>query len=229
VLNSDSSSEAQKTGTRRTLVRTLEATLRLAHPLMPYITEEIWQRVAPLAGIDAATIMTQSYPEPHPENVDQQAIDEMQWVKDFIIGARQIRSGMDIKPSQPLPVLLQDTSDKDRELCSTYGATISALARLESIDFVGAEAPESATALVGNMKLLVPMAGLIDKDAEMARLDKEIEKLEKDIQRTAGKLNNDSFVSKAPDAVVQKERDKLADMEAASANLKQQLEKIRAM
>jgi len=244
VLNSDDSSEAQKRGTRQTLVQVLEQLLRLAHPLMPYITEEIWQRVAPLAGdvhgstnvaggrtpgATGQTIMTQPYASVDERYNDEQAINEMQWVKDFIIGVRQIRSGMDIKPSQPLPVLLQDASDKDRELCSTYGATLTALARLEGIDFAGNDAPEAATALVGNMKLLVPMAGLIDKEAELARLAKEIEKLEKDIQRTAGKLSNDSFVSKAPDAVVQKERDKLAEMEAASANLKLQLEKIRAM
>ena len=231
VLNSESSSEAQKRGTRQTLVQILENLLRLTHPIMPYITEEIWQRVAPLAGNAGATIVTQDFPVVDAHFNDDKVITEMQWLKDFIIGVRQIRSGMDIKPSLPLPVLLQGASAEDKTRVSSHQLTIDFLAKTESITILndGDEAPEAATALVGKMKLLVPMAGLIDKDAESARLNKEIDKLDKDIQRTAGKLNNDSFVSKAPEAVVNKERDRLSEMETSLSQLKEQLEKIKAM
>ncbi|MBD3669851.1 MAG: valine--tRNA ligase [Gammaproteobacteria bacterium] len=231
VLNSESSSEAQKRGTRQTLVQVLEQLLRLAHPIMPYITEEIWQRVAPLAGVEGETIVTRDFPVIDDKFNDASVITEMQWVKEFIIGVRQIRSGMDIKPSQALPVLLQGATDEDQRRVESHRSTIDFLARTESIKILGAgeEGPESATALVGKMKLLVPMAGLIDKDAELARLAREIEKLEKDIQRIAGKLGNDSFVSKAPEAVVQKERDKLSQMEDSLSQLQEQQKKIQSM
>ncbi|MDH5360918.1 MAG: valine--tRNA ligase [Gammaproteobacteria bacterium] len=231
VLNSDSSTDAQKRGTRQTLVQVLEGLLRITHPIMPYITEEIWQRVAPLAGAVGETIVTQTFPVVDTRFNDVAVITEMQWVKDFIIGVRQIRSGMDIKPSRAMPILLQGASDEDQQRLASNQTTIDFLARTESITVLGEsdEAPESATALVGKMKLLVPMAGLIDKDAELARLGKEIEKLEKETQRISGKLNNDKFVSKAPEEVVQKEKDKLAEMETAMSQLKEQQEKIKAM
>ncbi|MDH5182872.1 MAG: valine--tRNA ligase, partial [Gammaproteobacteria bacterium] len=231
VLNSETSTEAQKRGTRQTLVQVLESLLRLTHPIMPYITEEIWQRVAPLAAIETPTIVTQPFPIVDTRFNDEAVLSEMLWLKGFIIGVRQIRSGMDIKPSLALPVLLQGASALDQARVKTHNATITFLARTESVTVLNDddEAPESATALVGQMKLLVPMAGLIDKDAEQARLSREIEKLSKDIQLTAGKLNNDSFVSKAPVAVVQKERDRLAEMETSLSQLNEQLEKIKAM
>ena len=231
VLMNDNATAAQKRGTRRTLVRILESILRLAHPIIPYITEEIWQRVAPLAGVAGKTIMLQPYPEADAALMDQNAIDELEWVKTFIVGIRQIRSGMDIKPSKPLSVLLQDGSDTDKQRIETNRHYIESLAKVESITWLNAgdEAPESATALVGDMKILIPMAGLIDKDAELARLIKEIGKLEGDIERTKGKLSNESFVSKAPEAVVQKEKDRITELETALANLSEQKKKIEAL
>ena len=231
VLFDDDASEAAKRGTRRTLVRVLETILRLAHPVMPYITEEIWQKVAPLAGKQGDTVMLQPYPEADNSKIDVEAMQEIEWVKTFIIGIRQIRSGMDIKPGKPLPVILQNGSDKDRALSEKHHAYLESLAKIESINWLSdnEEAPESATALVGEMKILIPMAGLIDKDAEAARLNKEIEKLNKDIQRVEGKLNNDNFVSKAPEAVVQKEKDKLAEMQQSLSGLSEQLEKINRL
>ena len=228
VLLNDEASEAAKRGTRQTLVRVLETILRLAHPVMPYITEEIWQRVASLANKHGSTIMQQPYPETDTSKIDESAMHEIEWVKTFVIGIRQIRSGMDIKPGKPLPVLLQNGSDNDRALSETHKHYLESLARIESIQWLenNEEAPESATALVGEMKILIPMAGLIDKDAEAARLDREIDKLQKDIQRVEGKLSNDSFIGKAPAAVVQKERDKLSDMQQALQGLSEQLEKI---
>ena len=229
LMGSDSSKEAKR-GTRQTLVRVLETLLRIAHPIMPYITEEIWQRVAPLAGIKAKTIMRQAYPQFNEQLLDASAIDELEWIKQFIIGIRQIRSGMDIKPSQPLPVLIQNGSAQDKQRLQTNEQYIQSLAKTESITWLDTEeAPESATALVGDMKVLVPMAGLIDKDAELARLNKEIDRLQNDAQRVEGKLGNSKFVDKAPDEVVQKERDKLADIKSALDNLTEQKAKIEKL
>jgi len=236
VLFDDNASNAIKRGTRHTLVHVLETILRLAHPTMPYITEEIWQRIAPLAGIDGAgsdksSVMLQPYPEYNEAKFDQSAIDEVEWIKSFIIGIRQIRSGMDIKPSKALPVLLQNGNDADKALFKTHENYLKKLAKLESITWLnqGDDAPESATALVGEMKLLIPMAGLIDKDVELKRLNKETEKLIKPIKALEGKLANPGFTDKAPEAVVQKEKDKLADMQSALANLQEQKKKIENM
>ena len=237
VLNNDASSEAAKRGTRRTLVSALEALLRLIHPIMPFITEEIWQRVAPLAGKRAAgdevtdSIMRQPYPTYRAPLVNEAAETEMQWVMQFILGIRKIKGEMNIAPGKPVPVLLADSDANDRAWAERHRALLDFLARTESITVLepGDAGPESATALVGNMKVLIPLAGLIDKDAELARLDKEIERLRQDIARTEKKLANPSFVDKAPAAVVQKERDKMAQNQAAMQDLSGQAQKIRAL
>ncbi len=231
VLYSDESSEAQKRGTRRTLVRVLETLLRLAHPIIPYITEEIWQRIATLAGRSGNTIMLQAYPQADEGKIDAAAESEMQWVMDFIVGVRKIRSGMNIAPGKPLPVLLANASSQDAARLEANTAFFRSLAKLESVTLLaaGEEAPESATALVGEMKLLVPMAGLIDKEAELARLGKEIERLEKEVQRLNGKLSNDKFVGKAPEAVVQKERDKLAEANSSLESFREQRARIERL
>ena len=231
VLTNEASSEEQLRGTRQTLVRVLETLLRLAHPLMPYITEEIWQRVAPLAGQTGNTIMKQPFPEPSTKKIDEAAIHEMEWVKNFIVSVRQIRSGMDIKPSKPLPVLLQNSNDNDKAKLERNRNTIDFLARTESITVLAEneEAPESATALVGEMKILIPMAGLIDKDAEIARLTKEINKKQNDVTRIETKLSNPNFVERAPEAVVEKERAKITEMLTALKSLEEQLKRIQKM
>ncbi|MBI3562536.1 MAG: valine--tRNA ligase [Gammaproteobacteria bacterium] len=228
VLVSETSSAAAKRGTRYTLIQVLETLLRLLHPIMPYITEDIWQRVAPLAAIQGATIMLQPFPSADRELIATDADADMEWVKQFILGVRQIRSGMDIKPSKPLPVLLQNGSDADRRRLTNNQHYIEFLARTESIRWLGGNdtAPEAATALLGNLKLLIPMAGLIDKHAESQRLQKEIDKKHQEKERLATKLANPNFVDKAPAAVVATERTRLAAMEAAMQQLTQQLEKI---
>ncbi len=231
VLNSEASTEAQRRGTRHTLVQVLEGILRLAHPVMPYITEEIWQRVAPLAGVAGETIMLQPYPDYDEQFVYPRAVEEMRWVMGVIGGIRQIRSGMDIPPARPLPVLLANAGEADRERLAANRHYLEFLARTESITVLDDEneAPESATALVGEMKVLVPMAGLIDKAAEIARLSKEIEKKQKDVERTEAKLANPQFVERAPAAVVEKERAKLAEMRSALDSLREQLERIQRL
>ena len=230
ILNGDSN-EAAKRGTRRTLVRVLEALLRLLHPIIPFITEEAWQAVAPLAGKETKTIMLEAYPQADHHKIDENAVAELNWVKQFIIGVRKIRSEMDIAPSKALPVLLSGLSELDYSWLENNRVYLQSLAKLQSIDVLNneSEAPESAVALVGEMKVLIPMAGLIDKDAELNRLNKEISKLQGEIKRLSGKLSNEGFVAKAPEAVVAKEREKLADYESALQNLEAQYEKINKM
>jgi valyl-tRNA synthetase len=231
VLYSEHSAEAEKRGTRRTLVRVLETILRLAHPIIPYITEEIWQKIAPLAGVEGQTIMLQPYPLADESRIDEQAEKEMAWVMEFIVGVRKIRSGMNIAPSKALPILLQNGSAQDMAWLDANEVFIKSLAKTESITWLaaGEEGPDSATSLVGEMRLLVPMAGLIDKEAELARLGKEIDRLQGEVQRTEGKLNNEKFVGKAPAEVVEKEKAKLAEARSSLASLQEQKVKIERL
>jgi valyl-tRNA synthetase len=175
--------------------------------------------------------MQQRWPEVENNLIDTQAVTEMEWVMQFILGIRSIKGEMNIAPGKPVPVLLADTDDKDRSYAKRHRAYLDFLARVESIEVLahGEPGPESATALVGDMKILIPLAGLIDKEAELARLDKEIAKLRSDIERTAKKLENPNFVDKAPAAVVDKERDKLEQAGKALGQLTAQAEKIRAL
>ncbi len=223
--------DAQQRGTRHTLVNILEGLLRLMHPIMPFITETIWQRVVPLSSFDKQgdSIMIQQYPVYQAELCDQQAIDDLEWVKQVIIAVRNIRGEMDIAPSKPLQVLLKDASDEDQRRLQQNKTFITALAKLEDISLLSGEAPLSASAIVGNMTLMIPMAGLIDKEAELSRLSKAIEKLEKDVSKTEGKLANENFVSKAPAAVIEKEKAKLAEAKTALAKLQQQQAEIAAL
>ena len=231
VLFSDETSEAAQRGTRRTLVRVLETILRLNHPIMPFITEELWQMVAPLAGKSGDTIMTQPYPVADQDKIDTVAETELEWVKNFITGVRKIRSEMDIPPGKPLPVLLQNASDDDKTCFNSNQNFIKTLAKLESVEWLNAgdAAPESAMALVGEMQILIPLAGLIDKEAELARLEKEIGKLTINIEKGEAKLQNPGFVDKAPAAVVEKERQHVAELSKSLQQLQEQAEKIRAL
>ncbi len=230
VLGNPQAGEAELRGTRNTLVRVLESVLRLAHPVIPFISEEIWQRVAPLAGVQGDTIMHQPYPEADASLSDPDAQTEMEWVKQFVLGVRKIRSGYNIDPRKPLPVLLQNGSDQDRRRLDANRHYVASLGRVDTIEWLDqAEGPESATALVGEMKVLIPMAGLIDKQAEQARLGKELERKRADLERTENKLGNASFVEKAPAAVVDKEKAKAEELRAALRQLEEQLQKIAAL
>ena len=217
--------------TRKTLLTVLESILRLAHPIMPFITEEIWQRVAPLAGIQAESIMLQPYPVADNSHIDNSAIAEINWVMNFILGVRRIRGEMNIAPSKPLPVLLQNGSIIDQSYLSNSSVYLQRLGRLESITWLSNDdtTPESAIALVGELKILIPIAGLIDKDAELIRLDKEIQKIKNDLPRIQGKLSNPTFINKAPAEVIDKENAKLTDLLSNLHNLEQQQIKIGAL
>lgn len=231
VLNADDVSDEVKRATRYTLIRVLETLLRLMHPIMPFITEEIWQRVSSVAGIAGDSIMVQRYPEPNEQKIDLTAESDIEWLKQFIIGIRTIRAEMNLAPSKLLPVLLKNGSDADYQKYSAHQALLKSLAKVESIQWLSDDetAPPAATSLIGQMEVLVPIAGLIDKTAELARLSKEIDKLDKEHSRTAGKLANEKFVSKAPEAVVAKEKTKCEELLQAIQKLKQQHQEISAL
>jgi len=231
VLWDDNAPAAAKRGTRRTLIRVLETWLRLLHPFMPFITEEIWQTVGPLAGKSGPTIMLQPYPRTDEKGVDTVANADIEWLKGVIVGIRNIRGEMNIPPGKELNVLLANGDDRDKKRLDDNRTFLKKLAKLADITWLSTNepAPVAATALVGELEILVPMAGLIDKDAELARLDKEIEKLAKDVSRIQGKLGNPAFVDKAPADVVTKERDKMQSQQQALATLQEQALRIRQM
>ncbi|WP_024459784.1 valine--tRNA ligase [Marinimicrobium sp. LS-A18] len=231
VLWDENASAEQKRGTRRTLIRVLETTLRLAHPLMPFITEEIWQKIKELAGAQGETIMLAPYPVADEGKVDAEASADIEWLKAVILGVRNIRGEMNISPAKKLPLFFYNGSGQDQRRLNDNRQYLIKLAALEDATWLnpGDEAPVSATALAGNLELLVPMAGLIDKDAELERLSKETVKLEKDIQKTEGKLGNASFVDKAPKEVVDKERDRLDGLKSALSKLQEQVRRIESL
>ena len=228
VLQSDESSEAMQRGTRRTLVDMLEGILRLLHPLMPFITEEIWGQVAGRAGLDGDTIMLRPYPEPDDAAADAAAIADIEWVKQFILGIRQIRGEMDISPGKTLPVLLQHAGNADERRATEHAQLLQRVGRVESISILkeGEQPPAAATALLGDMRLLVPMKGLIDVDAERARLDKQMERTKAELSKANGKLGNEKFVNNAPAAVVTQERERVVEFEKTIVQLTEQLQKL---
>lgn len=228
VLQSDGASDELKRGTQRTLIEVLESLLRLLHPLMPFITEEIWQQVAPRANIKGDTIMLQPFPAVDAGADDSDAVSDIEWVQQFILGVRQIRGEMDISPGKPLPVLLQHSSADDRKRSEAHASLLRGVGRVESVTVLGAdeEPPAAATALLGELRLLVPMKGVIDVDAERARLEKQLDKVNVDLARTNGKLGNEKFINNAPVDVVTKEKLRAADFEKTIKQLNEQLEKL---
>ena len=231
VLWDESASGEQKRGTRRTLIRVLETTLRLAHPLMPFITEEIWQKIKSLAGAEGDTIMLARYPMADENKIDSEATADIEWLKAVIVGVRNIRGEMNIAPGKPVPLFMQHGQAADQSRLEANRQYLQKLANLEAITWLNTDeaAPMAATALVGSLEILVPMAGLIDVAAELARLNKEIDKLGKEQERIAGKLANPKFVDKAPADVVAKEKSKRDDITASLNKLREQAEKIQAL
>jgi valyl-tRNA synthetase len=231
VLWDDNATAAAKRGTRRTLIRVLETWLRLLHPFMPFITEEIWQTVGPLAGKKGATIMLQPYPVSAEKGMDNAANADIEWLKGVIVGIRNIRGEMNIPPGRELTTILRNGDERDRSRLKDNAPFLKKLAKLADIRWLGdaEEAPVAATALVGNLEILVPMAGLIDTDAELSRLGREIEKLEKDLSRLQQKLSNPSFVDKAPGEVVAREQEKAQAHRQALEKLREQQHRIRQL
>ncbi|MFA0195261.1 valine--tRNA ligase [Vibrio artabrorum] len=224
--------EAQQQATRYTLITVLEKTLRLAHPVLPYITESIWQSVKPLVdGVEGETIMTQALPQFNEANFNAEIVEDIEWVKTFITAIRNLRAEYDIAPSKGLEVMIKVANEKDATRIEANKIVLTSLAKLDDINVLadGKETPLCATKLVGKSELMIPMAGLIDKDAELARLDKEVAKIQGEIKRIEGKLANEGFVAKAPEVVIAKEREKLEGYQETLVKLEEQKATIAAL
>jgi valyl-tRNA synthetase len=225
ILMSESSSAEMQRGTRHTLAYTLETLLRLLHPILPYITESIWQDVSSLAGVKGESIMLQAYPQVDQTLVDEKSEAELEWLKAVIVSIRTVRSEMNISPGKQLPVLLRKGTATDKSNVTHLQTMLMTLAKIESISWLPADEspPPSASAFLGELEIYIPMAGFINLDEETARLKKEIGKLEKDLQIVTGKLSNASFVERAPADVVEKEKARQVELTSAMAKLEQQL------
>jgi valyl-tRNA synthetase len=230
VLYNSALLEVQKQGSRQTLILVLETILRLLHPFMPYITEEIWQAVKVVCGKSGDSIMLEPYPQTEPQYRHVAAQNSIELCQKIILAVRAIRGEMNIAPGKLLPLLIQQTTPVNQEIVIQNRELLKNLARLESITWLdGANPPPSATALADEIELFIPMAGLIDKAAEIARLEKEITRLNTEIQRSTQKLANESYVAKAPADVVAQEREKCLNNQKAIKKLEEQLEHIKTL
>ncbi|WP_420797802.1 valine--tRNA ligase [Pasteurella atlantica] len=220
--------QAQIRGASYTLINVLEKLLRLSHPMMPFITEEIWQKVKGFAGIEADTIMLQAFPQVESELTDLDAEKSMNWLKDVVTAVRNIRAESNIAPSKALTLLFRNTTENDRLMLAENEVLLKAIAKLDEVNLLNADekAPLSVVKLVGNTEVLVPMADFINKDAELARLNKEIEKYHNEISRIEKKLGNEAFVAKAPAQVIEKEKAKMADYQTGLEKLQVQYKEI---
>lgn len=231
VLNDENVSEERKAEVRRVLLSVLETALRLAHPLMPFLTEEIWQTLAPMLGQNGATIMLAQYPQADQALISAQAETDMDWLQGLIGAVRNIRGEMGLGNARLLPVLLQNTTDAEKAQISRIEPLFKALAKVESLTFLSndEQAPLSSSSVVGHVSVFVPMKGLIDPKAELARLQKDFDKVQKQHDQIAGKLANEGFVAKAPAAVVEGEKAKLAEFADQLAKIKANMEQIAAL
>ncbi|MFW1906902.1 valine--tRNA ligase [Acinetobacter ursingii] len=231
VLNDAEVSSERKAEVRRVLLAVMEASLRLAHPLMPYLTEEIWQTLAPMIGKGGDTIMTAQYPVPEAAKINDQAEADMQWLQGLIGAVRNIRGEMGLGNARLLPVLLQNISDAERTQIERIEPLFKALAKVESIEFLtkDQEPPLSSSSVIGHASVFVPMKGLIDPKAELGRLQKDLDKVQKQHDQIANKLGNEGFVAKAPAAVVEGEKAKLAECADQLSKIKASMEQIAAL
>jgi valyl-tRNA synthetase len=231
VLEADATTAAARHAAQRTLAQVLEALQRALHPLMPFITEEIWLRVAPLAEVVGETVMLQPYPRAADFPVDEAAERETAWIQRVVLGVRQIRGEMNISPAKRIPLLLKDASAEDEAYLSGHRSLLERLAGVAAITLLapGAEAPQSAMALAGTLTILVPMAGLIDPNAEAERLGRLLARAEGDLEKTRERLARESFVRNAPEHVVTLERERAAELERTAAGLAAQLERVRGL
>ena len=231
VLQPDGGTDAARRGAQRTLLETLETLLRLLHPLMPFITEEIWQRVAPRAGRSGTSIMIEPYPQPDTTARDEAVEADAKWTMDAILGVRGIRGEFDIAPSRQIEVYVEHATADDRRRFESSASAICKLAGIGEVRWLshGVEPPQSATATLGEMKIHVPMAGLIDVEAELARLGKLRGKVEQELAKASAKLSNESFVRNAPAKVVTQERERLDAFKRELAQLAEQHERVASL
>jgi valyl-tRNA synthetase len=212
--------------TRYTLVHVLETLLRALHPLIPFVTEEIWQHVRPLLGIDGETIMLRPYPEAADIEGDATATAEIEWVKGVLTGVRRIRAEMNIAPGKVIPLLFADGDAADRSRAAKFAAQIAFLGRVEAPAWVDGDEPAAAAAVVGGMRVLIPLEGLIDVGAEKTRLAKEIARIEGEVRKCEAKLGNANFVANAPAEVVDQERQRIADWTRQADAMREQAKKL---
>ncbi len=231
VLQSDAASEAAKRGTRCTLIDTLEALLRALHPVAPFITEEIWQRVRSSAGVDGESIMLRPFPRAEDIPADAGAEAEIRWVMNFILGVRQIRGEMDIAPSRKLEVLLQNAGERDTEYLHRNLSYLMRLAGIEHPRILAPEepAPIAAVALLETLEILVPMAGLIDPEAELERLAKRERRAQVEFDKLQAKLANEEFAKNAPAEVVAKDQLRLSALRMEIDQLASQAARVRRL
>ena len=200
--------------TRHTLLYVLERLLSLLHPLVPFVTEELWLQVAPKLGIAGATVMLRPYPQAADfAATEGDAEADIEWLKSMVTALRRVRSELNVAPAKQVALLLADGNGADRTRAERFDSQLRFLNKLERIEFIAdaGTAPAAATAVVGELKLLVPLVGLVDLGAERARLDKELKRVEGEIGKCRNKLASDTFVANAPPAVVEQERQRLAD------------------
>lgn len=223
--------DTQRRGASRTLVNVLEKLLRLIHPVMPFITEEIWQKVKGFVGIEADTIMLQAFPKVDAARVDETAEAQINFIKEVIVAVRNIRAESNIAPSKGLDLIARNFSADEIAILNANEVLLKSMAKLDSVKVLanGENAPLSVAKLVANGEILIPMAGFINKEAELARLIKEMDKLKGEVARIEGKLSNEAFVAKAPEQVITKEREKMQGYLDGLAKLQQQYQEIEAL
>jgi valyl-tRNA synthetase len=232
ILKSETTSAEQKRGTRQTLVQVLEAYLRLLHPLMPFITEEIWQAVAPLAGKKGDTIMLQAYPLTGDFPVDRAAEHELALVKAAILGPRQIRGQLDVPQSRKIPVYIKTASDADWNAIERNVDLIKAAASIESLERITDESklPPTALQIVDGQSIYAPLKSLIDDvDAEVARIEKRRAKIAQELAKYEAKLSNANFVANAPPEVVEKDRALIVGFQKEIEQLAEQARRVATL
>ena len=231
VLWSDDATASQKHGTLLTLLEVLETVLRLLHPMMPFITEEIWQNVAPRLDRHGDTIMLAQWPSSDAKEVDTSAEDDIEWLKTVITAVRTIRSEANIPPGEGLEVLFGNATETDKANVEKLGQSLEKMAKLKRTTVLGNsdDRPPALSALAGTLEVMVPMAGVVDIEKELTRLDKELERMKTEQVRIAAKLGNQNFVDRAPQAVVDKEKLKLEELETGISSISAQKSKIEEL
>ncbi|MAE39518.1 MAG: valine--tRNA ligase [Psychrobacter sp.] len=231
-LNDDSVTDERKAQIRYVLLHVLESSMRFTHPIMPYLTEEIWQTIAPLLDRkNTDSIVVADYPQTDSTLISEQIESDMDWLQELIASVRNIRGEMKLGNAVRLPVLLQNVSDEEEQRLSRIANQFKALAKVESLTILkdGDEVPLSSSSMVGQLRVLVPMKGLIDPTAELARLGKSFDKLQKQAEGISRKLSNEGFVSKAPAEVVDAEKTKLTELEGQIKTMAGQMEELKAL
>ena len=231
VLQDETALSALKRGTRGTLIHVMDQILKLLHPLMPFITEEIWHRITKLTNENGNSIMLSSYPQVDPNLINDLVEEELEWLKSAIQAIRTIRSEMSISPAKLIPLIIRNATPELKQRVEKYQQILKALSRVTHVHYLAEEeqVPVSASAVLGEIELLIPMADLIDKEAELARLAKELSKLDKDIDLAQGKLNNPKFTDKAPAEIIAKEQEKLAQALQAKEKLLENKTRIETL